>query len=167
MPKSYPTVMKLPNTTSGFPAWGSDKGTRNPQGLWPQRPVGFDYRTSTGLGETWSPVLEGTNKILHEQRPRRGRVIPLETEPNYLIVLESLLWSQQGLTTGTGTPVWEGPPWWLPLTMPAELFEILKEDAVKVLHSICQQIWKTQQWPQDWKWSVFIPIPKKGNDKES
>ena len=47
-----------------------------------------------------------------------------------------------------------------------ELFQILKDDAVKVLHSICQQIWKTQQWPQDWKRSVFIPIPKKGNDKE-
>ena len=46
---------------------------------------------------------------------------------------------------------------------PAELFQILKEDAVKVLHSICQQIWKTQQWPQDWERSVFIPIPKKGN----
>ena len=45
----------------------------------------------------------------------------------------------------------------------AELFEILKDDAVKVLHSICQQIWKTQQWPQDWKRLVFIPIPKKGN----
>ena len=47
--------------------------------------------------------------------------------------------------------------------IPVELFQILKEDAVKVLHSICQQIWKTQQWPQDWKRSVFIPIPKKGN----
>ena len=46
-----------------------------------------------------------------------------------------------------------------------ELFQILKDDAVKVLHSICQQIWKTQQWPQDWKRSVFIPIPKKGNVK--
>ena len=48
----------------------------------------------------------------------------------------------------------------------AELFQILKDDAVKVLHPICQQIWKTQQWPQDWKRSVFIPIPKKGNAKE-
>ena len=47
-----------------------------------------------------------------------------------------------------------------------ELFQILKDDAVKGLHSICQQIWKTQQWPQDWKKSVFIPIPKKGNAKE-
>ena len=51
--------------------------------------------------------------------------------------------------------------------IPVELFQILKDDAVKVLHSICQQIWKTQPWPQDWKRSVFIPIPKKGNAKLS
>ena len=50
--------------------------------------------------------------------------------------------------------------------IPAQLFQILKDDSVGALHSICQQIWKTQQWPQDWKRSVFIPIPKKGNAKE-
>jgi len=50
--------------------------------------------------------------------------------------------------------------------IPVELFQILKDDAVKVLHSLCQQIWNTQQWPQDWKMSIFIPIPKKGNAKE-
>ena len=50
--------------------------------------------------------------------------------------------------------------------IPAELFQILKDDAIKVLNSICQQIWKTQQWPQGWKRSVFIPIPKKGNANE-
>ena len=50
--------------------------------------------------------------------------------------------------------------------IPAELFQMLKDDAMKVLHSICQQIWKTLQWPQDWKRSVFIPIPEKGNAKE-
>jgi len=50
--------------------------------------------------------------------------------------------------------------------IPVELFQILEDDAVNVLHSICQQIWKTQQWPQDWKRSVFIPIPKKDNAKE-
>ena len=50
--------------------------------------------------------------------------------------------------------------------IPVELFQILKDDAMKVLHSICQKIWKTQQWPQDWERSVFIPIPKKGNAKE-
>ena len=50
--------------------------------------------------------------------------------------------------------------------IPVELFQILKDDAVEVLHSVCQQIWKTQQWPQDWKRSVFIPVPKKSNAKE-
>ena len=50
--------------------------------------------------------------------------------------------------------------------IPVELFQILKDDAVQVLHSTCQRIWKTQQWPQEWKKSVFIPIPKKGNAKE-
>ena len=50
--------------------------------------------------------------------------------------------------------------------IPVELFQTLKDDTVKVLHSLCQQIWKTQQWPQDWKMSIFIPIPKKGNAKE-
>ena len=50
--------------------------------------------------------------------------------------------------------------------IPVELFQILKDDAVRVLHSVCQQIWKTQQWPQDWKRSIFILIPKKGNAKE-
>ena len=50
--------------------------------------------------------------------------------------------------------------------IPVELFQILEDDPIKVLHSLCQQIWKTRQWPQDWKRSVFIPIPKKGNGKE-
>ena len=50
--------------------------------------------------------------------------------------------------------------------IPAELFQILKDDSIKVLHSICQQIWKTEQWPQDWKRSIFIPIPKKDNAKQ-
>ena len=50
--------------------------------------------------------------------------------------------------------------------IPVELFQILKDDAIKELHSICQQLWKSQQWPQDWKKSAFIPIPKKGNAKE-
>ena len=73
-------------------------------------------------------------------------------------------------------PLWDHIKWALEsITMdkasegdgiPVELFHILKDDAVKVLHSICQQIWKTQQWPQDWKKAVFIPIPKKDNAKE-
>ena len=64
-----------------------------------------------------------------------------------------LQWALQSITTNNTS---EGG------RIPAELSQILKHDAVKVLHSICQQIWKTQQWPQDWKRSVFIPIPKKG-----
>ena len=66
-------------------------------------------------------------------------------------------WALGSITTNKAS----GGDW-----IPAKLFQIIKDDAVKVLHSICQQIWKTQQWPQDWKRSVFIPIPKKGNTKE-
>ena len=66
-------------------------------------------------------------------------------------------WALQSITTNKAS---EGDG------IPVELFQILKDDAMKVLHSICQPIWKTQQWPQDWKSSVFIPIPKKGNAKE-
>ena len=69
------------------------------------------------------------------------------------------MWSQVGFSIiMKKTSVGDG--------IPVELFQILKDDAVKVLHSVCQQMWKTQQWLQDWKRSVFIPIPKKGNAKE-
>ena len=70
------------------------------------------------------------------------------------------MWSQVGLGSITTNKASAGDG------IPAELFEILKDDAVKVLHSICLVIWKTQQWPQDWKRSAFIPIPRKGNAKE-
>ena len=77
---------------------------------------------------------------------------PLENflTPKYMWVLGSITMNKA--SGGDGIPV--------------ELFQILRDDAMKVLHSICQQIWKTQQWPQDWKRSVFIPIKKKGNAKE-
>ena len=71
--------------------------------------------------------------------------------------LSTVEWALGSITTNTAS-AGDG--------IPAELFQILKDDAVKVLHSICHQIWKPQQWPQDWKRSVFIPIPKKGNAKE-
>ena len=70
------------------------------------------------------------------------------------------MWSQVGLRKHHYEQSYGGDG------IPVELFQILKDDAVNVVHSICQQIWKTQQWPQDWKRSVFIPIPKKGNAKE-
>ena len=70
------------------------------------------------------------------------------------------MWSQVGLRSITKNKASGGDG------IPVDLFQILKDNAVKVLHSICQQIWKPQQWPQGWKRSVFIPIPKKGNAKE-
>ena len=92
-------------------------------------------------------------KDLHDSDNHGGVITHLEPD-----ILEcEVKWALERITTnkasgGDGIPV--------------ELFQILKDDAVKVLHSICQHIWKTQQWPQDWKRSVFIPIPKKGNAKE-
>ena len=92
-------------------------------------------------------------KELHNSDNQNGVITHLEPD-----ILEcEVKWALESNTMskasgGDGTPV--------------ELFQILKDDAVKVLHSICQQIWKTQKWPQDWKRSVFIPTPKKGNAKE-
>ena len=92
-------------------------------------------------------------KDLHDQDNHDGVITDLELD-----ILEcEVKWALGSISTnkdrgGDGISV--------------ELFQILKDDAVKVLHSICQKIWKTQQWPQDWKRSVFIPIPKKGNAKE-
>ena len=92
-------------------------------------------------------------KYLHNADNHDGVITHLEPD-----ILECRIkWALRSITTnkasgGDGIPV--------------ELFQILKDDAVKVPYSICQQIWKTQQWPQDWKRSVFIPIPKKGNAKE-
>ena len=90
---------------------------------------------------------------LHDQDDHDGMITDLEPD-----ILEcEVKWALESITRnkasgGNGIPV--------------ELFQIRTDDAVKVLHSICQQIWKTQQWPWDWKRSVFISIPKKGNDKE-
>ena len=94
-----------------------------------------------------------TKRDLHDPDSHDGMITHLEPD-----ILEcEVKWALESITTnkasgGDGIPV--------------ELFQILKDDAVKVLHSICQQIWKTQQWPQDSKGSVFISIPKKGNAKE-
>ena len=91
-------------------------------------------------------------KHLHDQDNHNGVITHLEPD-----ILEcEVKWALEIISTnkasgGDGIPV--------------ELFQILEDDAVKVLHSICQHIWKTQQWPQDWKSSVFIPVPKKGNAK--
>ena len=92
-------------------------------------------------------------KDLHDPDNHNGLVTHLEPD----IQEWEVKWALDSITTNKGSGC-DG--------IPVELFQILKDDAVKGLHSICQQIWKTWQWPQDWKWSVFIPIPKKGNPKE-
>ena len=105
------------------------------------------------LKNRWQEYTEVYKKDLHGPDNHDGVITDLEPD----IMEREVKWALESITTnkasgGDGIPV--------------ELFQILKDDALKVLHSICQQIWKTQQWPQDWKRSVFIPIPKKGNAKE-
>ena len=98
-------------------------------------------------------LLSITIQYLHDPDNHNGVITHLEPD-----ILEcEVKWALESITTNKASGC-DGNP--------VELFRILKDDAVKVLHSICQQIWKTQQWPQDWKRSVFIPIPKKGNPKE-
>ena len=115
---------------------------------------GMDLTEAEDIKKRWQEYTEELYKIdLHNPDNHDGVITHLEPD-----ILEcEVKWALESFTTnkasgGDGIPV--------------ELFQILKDDAVKVLHSICQQIWKTQQWPQDWKRSVFIPIPKKGNAKE-
>ena len=96
----------------------------------------------------WRFTEELYKKDLHDPDNHDGVITHLEPEVRW--TLGSITMNKA--SGGNGIPV--------------ELFQILKDDAVKVLHLICQQIWKTQQWPQDWKRSIFIPIPKKGNAKE-
>ena len=115
---------------------------------------GMDLTEAEDIKKRWQEYTEELyKKDLHDPDNHDGVIINLE--PDFLEC--KVKWALEGITTnkasgGDGIPV--------------ELFQILKDDAVDVLHSICQQIWKTQQWPQDWKRSVFIPIPKKGNVKE-
>ena len=106
--------------------------------------------------QKWQEYTEELyKKDLHHPDNHKGVITHTHLEPD--ILEYEVRWALGSITTnkasgGDGIPV--------------ERFQILKDDAVKVLHSIWQQIWKTHQWPQDWKRSVFIPIPKKGNAKE-
>ena len=106
--------MKVLNPTSGFPAWGPEKGTGNPQGIWAWWPAEFDYKPSRGLSETETPVLEGTHtqKNCMHQNPLQRSIAPQETEPKLLASVRGPPptgggMGCQGLTTGTG--VLEGP----------------------------------------------------------
>ena len=113
----------------------------------------MDLTEAENIKKRWQEYTELHKNQLHDPDYHNGVITHLE--PNILEC--EVKWALESITMnkvrgGDG--------------IPAELFQILKDDAMKVLHSICQQIWKTQQWPQDWKRSVFIPIPKKDNAKE-
>ena len=115
---------------------------------------GMDLTEAEDIKKRWQEYTEGLYKRdLHDLDDHSGVIIQLEPD-----ILEcEVKWALGSITMNkaSGGDV-----------IPVELFQILKDDAVKVVHSIHQQIWKTQQWPQDWKRSVFIPIPKKDNVKE-
>ena len=115
---------------------------------------GMDLMEAEDIKKKWQEYTEELyKKDLHDSDNHEGVITHLEPD-----ILEcEVRWALGSITTNKASGS-DG--------MPVELFHILKDDAVKVLHSICQQIWKTQQWPQDWKRSAFIPIPRKGNAKE-
>ena len=114
----------------------------------------MDLTEAEDIKKSWQEYTEELYKIdLHDPDNHDGVITHLEPD-----ILEcEVKWALESITMNKASGG-DG--------IPAELFQILKNDPVKVLPSICQLIWKTQQWPQDWKRSVFIPIPKKGNAKE-
>ena len=144
MGKTRDLFKKIRDTKGTFPAkMGSIK----------DRKV-MDLTEAEDIKKRWQEHTEELyKKDLHDPDNQDGVITHLEPD-----ILEcEVKWALESITRnkasgGDGIPV--------------ELFQIMKHDAEKVLHSICQQIWKTRQWPQDWKRSVFIPIPKKGNAKE-
>ena len=116
---------------------------------------GMDETEAKNIKKTWQKYTEELyKKDLHDPDTHDGVITHLEPD----IVECKVKWAL-GSSTKNKASGSDG--------IPVELFQILKDDAVKVLHSICQQIWKTQQWPWDWKRSVFISIPKKGNAKNA
>ena len=114
---------------------------------------GIDLTEADDIKKRWQEYTEELyKKDIHDPDNHNGVITHLEPD-----ILEcEVKWALGSITMKRTSD--DG--------IPVELFQILKDDAVKVLHSICQQIWKTQEWPQDWKMSVFTPIPKKGNAKE-
>ena len=116
----------------------------------------MDLTEVEDINKRWQEYTGLYKKDLHDPDNHNGKITHLEVD-----ILECEVKWVLGSTIDTSMNKASGSD-----GIPAELFQILKYDAVKVLHSICQQIWKTQQWPQDWKRSVFTPIPKKGNAKE-
>ena len=115
---------------------------------------GMDLTEAEDIQKRWQEYTEELyKKDLHEPDNHDGLITHLEPDISECEVK----WALESITTNKASGN-DG--------IPVELFQILKVEAVKTLHSICQQVWKTQQWPQDWKTSAFIPIPKKGNAKK-
>ena len=114
----------------------------------------MDLTEAEDIKKRWQEYTEELyKKDLHDPDNHDGVITDLQPD-----ILEcEVKWALQSITMNKASGGDE---------IPVELFQMLKDDAVKLMHSICQQIWKTQQWPRDWKRSVFIPIPKKGNAKE-
>ena len=111
----------------------------------------MDLTEAEDIKKRWQEYTDELyKKDLHDPDNHNGVITHLEPD-----ILESKVKCALGSITMNKASRDDG--------IPAEIFQILKDDAVKVLHSICQKIWTTQQWPQDWKMSIFIPIPKKGN----
>ena len=143
MGKTRDLFKKIRDTKGSFHAKMSSINDRN----------GMDLTEAEDIKKRWQEYTEELyKKDLHNPDNHNGVITQLEPD-----ILEcEVKWALGSITIkasgGDG--------------IPAELFQILKDDDVKVLHSICQQIWKTQQWPQDWKRLVFIPVPKKGNAKD-
>ena len=144
MGKTRDLFKKIRDSKGTFHAKMGSKKDRN----------GMDLKEAEDIKKRWQKYTEKLyKKDLHDPDNHDGVITDLETD-----ILEcKVKWALGSINTnkasgGDGIPV--------------ELFQILKDDPVKMLHSICKQIWKTQQWPQDWKRSVFIPIAKKGNAKE-
>ena len=117
----------------------------------------MDLTEAEDIKKRWQEYTkELYRKDIHDPDNHNGVITHLEPD-----ILEcEVKWALESITTNkaSGGAITE---------IAVQLFQILKDDALKVLHSMCQQIWKTQQWPQDWKRSVFIPIPKKGSDKKN
>ena len=116
--------------------------------------IGMDLTEAEDIKKRWQEYTEELyKKDLHDPDNHDGVITHLQPD-----ILEcKVKWALGSITMNKASGGDE---------IPSELFQILKDDGVKVLHSVCQQIWKTQQWPKDWKRSVFIPIPKKGNAKD-
>ena len=114
----------------------------------------MDLTEAEDIKKRWQKYTEKLyKKDLHDPDNHDGVITHLEPD-----ILEcEVKWALESITTSKASGGYG---------IPVELLQILKDNAVKVLHSICQQIWKTQQWSQDWKRSVFLPIPEKGNAKE-